>query len=48
MDIVIHIYLKDFHDTNVLLSMKIYPLVNFKFLLSNIQFTLLYPSNIVR
>jgi hypothetical protein len=38
MDIVIHIYLEDFHDTNILLSIKINRLVNFKSLLSNIQF----------
>jgi hypothetical protein len=42
MDLVIHIYLKDFHDIATPPSVKIYVLVDFKFL---VQLISLYPSS---
>jgi len=46
MDLVIHVYLKDFHDTAAPQSMKIYPLVDLKSLALNIQLTSLYLSSV--
>jgi hypothetical protein len=48
VNLVIHIYLEDFHDIATLPSVKIYPLVDFKFLISDIQLASLYLYNIAR
>jgi hypothetical protein len=47
MDLVVHICLEDLYDTSAPPSVKKFPLVNFVFLMSNIQLTSLYPSNII-
>ena len=39
------IYLEDFHDAVALASVNTYPLVDFKFLPLDIQFTSQYPSS---
>ena len=48
MDLVIHICLKDFHNTSAPPSVKIYPFVDFKSLVLDIQLESLYPSSTAR
>jgi hypothetical protein len=48
MDLVVHICLDDLYDTSAPPSVKKFPLVNFVFLMSDIQSTSLYLSNITR
>ena len=45
VDRAITICLEDFHDTVAPASVNTYPLVDFEFLASNIQFASQYPSN---
>jgi hypothetical protein len=42
MVLVIHVFLDNFHNTAALPIVKIYPLVDFESLVSDIQFTSLY------
>jgi hypothetical protein len=48
MDLAIHIFLEDFQDIATLSSIKIYPPMNFKLLVSNIQFALPYLFSIAK
>jgi len=45
MDLVIHICLEDFDDTITPPSVKIYPLVDFRSLVLDIQLASLYPTS---
>jgi len=47
MDLIMHICLEDFYDTTTPSNVKKYPLVDFEFLVSDIQLALIYPSSIV-
>jgi hypothetical protein len=47
MDIAIYVCLEDFYDTTTPSSMKIYPIVDFKFLVLDIQFASLYLSSTI-
>jgi hypothetical protein len=45
MDLAIHVYLEDLYDIIVPLNMKTYPLVDFKYVVLDIQLASLYASS---